>query len=323
MISRLSSRYIFLKKIIFLLLLGVVRMNAEPFSFQEINSIPDFALLQPHFLSASDGVQLAYYSFLPNKNVDHIVLLYPGAGLYANKIYQWVAKTLQEKYAIGCYIFDIRGHGHSQGKRGDAPSIEQVWKDVEQAIDFIKSKNSDAKIYLAGHSSGAGLIINYAAHATKKIEDGYIFLAPFLGPLSQTAYVHKDVEKNFVKKVRIWAYILGSWFPNSFCAHFKAVFFNYPTALLKADPLILSFHTYTMSCATNPYKIEELLLHIDKPVSIFIEEQDEQFIPDKVVLCANLINAPVDAQIIKDAKHLSILLEAPALIDAWIKSQKL
>jgi len=300
--------------------IGSFCMNATgPFSFKEIDSIQNFDLVEPQFLKASDGVQLAYYSFLNPSNKE-IVVLYAGAGLYGNKTYQWVAKTLQEKHGIGCYIFDIRGHGNSQGPRGDASSIDRGWLDVPEAIEFVKTKNPDSKIYLVGHSSGAGLIINYASHSKQKQEDGYIFLAPYLGPRSNTARVHQKSDASFIKSVRTWVYILGAIFPNSFITHFKTVFFNYPDDMLKSDPLMLSYYTYVMSCATTPYDIDALLKEIDKPVGIFIGKNDEQFVPEKVIAYKDFITAPVQTEIIEDRAHLSILLEAPKLIADFISN---
>jgi acylglycerol lipase len=306
-------------KIIFLALLsGSVVMNAAPFSFKEVNAIETVDLATPEFLKASDGIQLAHYNFSDAAD-EKIVILYAGAGLYGNKSYQWVAKALQEKYGIGCYIFDIRGHGHSEGSRGDASSIERVLLDVTEAISFVKTKHPHAKVYLAGHSSGAGLIINYAANTRQKLEDGYIFLAPYLGPKSDTARVHKNSADSFIKRVRIWVYILGSIFPNSFVAHSKAVFFNYPDAILQADPLIVPFYTFIMSMATTPYEVNTLMQKIDKPVGIFIGNNDEQFLPEKVIAYKDLIHASVHAEIVENAGHLSILLEAPRLIAAYLK----
>lgn len=294
-------------------------MNAkDPFSFEEINSIEEFELTKPSFLQASDNIKLAYYNFI-NPNHKEIVVLYPGAGLYGNKTYQWFAKTLNEKYGIGCYIFDIRGHGNSQGPRGDAPSINRVLLDVAESVEFIKEKNPNSKIYLTGHSSGAGLIINYAANTEKKLENEYIFLAPYLGPKSNTARIHKNANESFVKSVRIWVYILGSIFSNSFAKHLKAIFFNYSDTILKSDPLILPFYTYVMSCVTTPYEVNLLLKKIDKPVEIYIGENDEQFLPEKIIAYKNLINTPVHAEIVDNATHLSILLNAPKLISEYIR----
>jgi len=293
-------------------------INAQPFSFDVINALPAFELKKPSFLEVSDHVALAYYAYAAPADKT-IVILYAGAGLYGNKTYQWVAKTLQEKHTIGCYIFDLRGHGNSQGERGDAPSVTRVWQDVAESIAMVKKAHPNAKLYLAGHSSGAGLIINYAANADNHQEDGYIFLAPFLGPQAETNRTHADPSKNFITKVRTWVYIAGSIFPNSFFIHKKAIFFNYSAELLAADPLIVADYSYAMSAATTPYDVQPLLKKLNKPVGIYIGKDDEQFLPEKVIAYKDYIPAPTTTEIIENCGHLSILVKAPELIASFIK----
>jgi alpha-beta hydrolase superfamily lysophospholipase len=307
-------------------------IQADPFSGKEIQSLADFELTKPEFLTASDGCKLAYYSFA-NSRSNQIVILYAGAGLYGNKTYQWVAKTLHEEYGIGCYIFDIRGHGHSQGDRGDGPSIQQVVHDVSTAVEFVKKEHKNAKIYLTGHSSGAGLIINYlnqekSSHVipgfereskTLDLVKGYIFIAPYLGPQSGTLKNQINPNDNFVKSVRTWVYILGSMFPSSWFIHWNAVWFNYSKQMLKDDPLIVSVYTYVMSMATTPYEINDLIQKIDKPTALFVGSDDEQFVAQKILEYAKMMKAPVFSQLVDGAKHLSILLESPKLIAEYLK----
>jgi acylglycerol lipase len=92
---------------------------------QKLEFLKDFKAKQPLFIKASDGSKLAYYEYMP-KSPKAIILFYHGAGFYSSALYQNFAKELAEKYSIGCYLFDIRGHGNSEGTRGDAPSINQV-----------------------------------------------------------------------------------------------------------------------------------------------------------------------------------------------------
>ncbi len=312
-----------MKRLYLLIFLHLFKiLNSEPFSLQEINAIPDFKLTTPQFLTSSDGVQLAYYPFVDNAS-KKIVILYAGAGLYGNKVYQWVAKNLYEKHGIGCYVFDIRGHGHSNGVRGDGPSIKQVLRDVSSAVQLVKQQHPKANLYLTGHSSGAGLIINWAAQIGNNHNniDGYIFIAPYLGPKSDALKEHKNPEDSFVKNVRTWVYILSAIFPNSFCIHWNAVFFNYSSQLLKQNPLIVPEYSYVMSMATTPYEIQELIPKIDKPTAIFIGSDDEQFIASNILSYVSLMNVPVQAQMIDGAKHLSILLEAPTLIAEYLKNK--
>jgi acylglycerol lipase len=286
---------------------------AEPFSYQEINSIPQFALQEPQFINATDGIQLAYYDFLPDNAPSDIVIFYHGGGAYSNAPYQYMGKQLAESHDIGTYMVDIRGHGKSGGARGDAPSVDQVFADITTLIDFVHQKHPDAKIYLAGHSSGAGLILNYGSQQFTTDIEGYICLAPYLGPNSGTLKEHKDSELNFVKKVRVWVYIVAGISGGRLCAHIPAVYFNYSPEIL-ADPGMVPYYTYTMSSATTPYDTAEVFKKLHTPTKLYIGDKDEQFIPEKIVEYAKYKPDLVTAQIVPDVKHLSILLSGPELI---------
>lgn len=298
-------------------------LAANPFSLEEIGTIHDFDLKKPQFITASDQTPLAYYPFLPENGTKQVVIFYHGAGFHSNKTYQWVAQQLAQQYQIGCYLADIRGHGLSGGPRGDAPSIETVWTDISALIDLVRSQHPSARVHLAGHSSGAGLILNYANFKDRRSVEGYLLIAPYLGPQSGTLRENLDAQHSFAKKVRIWVYILNSLVTNEKLKHVTAIVFNYPQTLLEHDPLIVSSYTYTMSCATTPYDAADLFKKIDRPFSIDIGADDEQFLPNKVTAFkdqASLVSTQSVARTIPGARHLSILLKAPELIASAIEA---
>ena len=285
----------------------------EPFSLKELQVLQDFPIKQPHYIKASDGIDLAYYSFLP-ANPQAIVIFYHGAGFYSSALYQNFAKELAEKHSIGCYLFDIRGHGNSQGQRGDAPSINQVWDDVTSAIDFVNKQHPGIPLYLGGHSSGGGMVLNYSHYHQNPLVKGYLFIAPYLGRNSGAIKDHANPEASFVKYVRVWVFILNGLSGGYFFAHTPAVYFNYPDQLLKQDPLIVTSYTATMMAATSPENPQELFAKINKPFALFAAENDEQFIAQKLIEYKKL--APIEiaknsvAQIIPNAQHLDILLSS-------------
>ncbi len=325
-----KSNYIYLPILLILTLsiliwsTGIINGKKDmqpPFSVKEINQLPDFNLTKPEFVESTDKTKLAYYTFMPN-NPTNIVIFYHGSGLYNNKIYQSVGLKLKEKN-IGCYMVDLRGHGLSEDKRGDAPSIKQVWQDVDTIVNLVKQEHPNSKIYLAGHSSGAGLLINYNAFKNNLDIAGYIFLAPYLGPMSKTIKADAKPYGNFVIKARIWVFILNQIFNSNWLKHVPAVYFN-NTQEQKNDPLIVPHYTYTMSSATTPYNTKELFEKLKTPFAIYIGEQDEQFIPEKTVEYKQYspVSEESTAQILPNAKHLSILLEAPDLIAKELSNAK-
>lgn len=160
--------------------------SQAPFSYEIYNTLIPATAESPKFLAAQDQVKLAYYSFrAPQHKERAAAILYHGGGMYSTPAYQWVAQQLAQQ-GISTYCFDVRGHGDSQGPRGDAPSFDAVLDDVSTAIDLVKKEHGDIPLYLIGHSSGAGLLINYHNKKTDERVAGYIMLAPYLGPQAGT-----------------------------------------------------------------------------------------------------------------------------------------
>lgn len=305
-----------MKKIFLSLILSSHLLGSamQPFSLEKLDHLENFKLQDPSFIAASDNTKLAYYAYIPKKPTA-VVIFYHGAGFYGSSLYQNFAKELAEKHSIGCYIFDIRGHGNSEGNRGDAPSITQVWNDTTSAVNFVTEKHPNAPLYLGGHSSGAGMVLNYSNYYSHPAVKGYLFVAPYLGRNSGTLKDHADTSTSFVKSVRIWVFILNGISRGYLCAHIPAIYFNYPDAWIKKYPKIVTHASATMLTATAPENPQELFSKINKPCVILTGEHDEQFIPEKIV--AYIKEAPAEirhqstAQIVPDAKHLDILLSSP------------
>jgi acylglycerol lipase len=141
-----------LLQILFLnLLIGSVM--AQPFSFEEVTqATKNFEVKQPAFLSAQDGIQLAYYAFIPQAS-KALIIFYHGGGTWSKAMYQLMAQETSQHYHMAVYLFDIRGHGHSQGPRGDTPSAQHVWDDIDVVLNFVKKQYPHLPLLLAGHSS--------------------------------------------------------------------------------------------------------------------------------------------------------------------------
>lgn len=284
----------------------------QPFSFKEIQEFSSGTTIKsPLFLSATDGMQLAYYPFLPDQEPKAIVIFYHGGGVWSNKTYQKMAQVIAQDGSMAVYLVDIRGHGNSGGPRGDAPSAQQVWQDVRSMVDFVKEQHPNQKIFLAGHSAGAGLLLNYSGWDTSSPVDGYLFFAPYLGPQSGAIKEHADHAESFVKDAKVFKLIVhaisGGWLFN----HSPAVFFNYPVHVQETNSRILLHYTCAMSAATSPHDPKRLFSELSKPCALYIGELDEQFIPEKVIAYKKCLRYCVAAEIIPDTKHLSILCKVP------------
>jgi len=297
---------------------------SNPFSFEFPEAVHNIILKSPKYILASDNIKLAYYDFLPSQP-KVIIIFYHGGGAWSNQIYQYMAEQLNKKYNIATYLFDIRGHGNSQGPRGDATTTEQVFHDISSAIDFVSSKYPKCPVFLGGHSSGAGLILNYNNWNKNPKINGYILLAPFLGPQSKTAYEHNDSSRRFIKHVRFIPLILHALSNGFLFAHTPVIFFNYPILEKEKDHYLLEYYTNTMAQATTPYDAKEIFTNLNNSYCLLIGELDEQFIPEKVIsftqFAKQIINDHSIFKIISQSSHLSIVIEAPCIIAQWIQKE--
>jgi alpha-beta hydrolase superfamily lysophospholipase len=288
--------------------------GTSSFSFKEITDAGNVKLPDPTFIQSTDGLNLAYYAVEAQFPLAALIFLH-GGGAYSGAGYQFLAKSLSDKYNISVFLLDLRGHGNSPGPRGDSPSVEQVWRDVKALSDNIKKLHPDLRLFLGGHSSGAGLVLNYLSWYRDPHLSGYIFLSPQLGYKSMTertgnpnpfAIADTDV---FVK----YAISQGQAYGNT-----PAVTFNYPDEVMQRQPLLIKSITVFMSLAMTPDNPQEQFKDIDKPFALFIGEKDELFDTEKVIRFADLADMKLRdksmVRIVEGENHLSILLSADRLI---------
>jgi len=292
----------------------------KTFSFycEEINEILKIPLPEPDFFKSTDGVKIAYYSYIPVENPGSAVVFIHGDGAYSGSGYQRLAENLCRKHNIAVYLMDVRGHGNSAGAKGDSPSIIQVWEDLKIFIQIIKNKNHEVPLYLAGHSSGGGLILNYLTWYTDNSIAGYIFISPEFGYKSDTARKNRTEFAYSKTAVFIKNALTGGRYGNE-----KAVIFNYPDGFLKDCKLMTGYYTYNMALAVTPDKPYKQFKNIDKPFGLFVGEDDELLVPENLIMYAKLPPETIQEkslfEIIKGKKHLSILTDADKLIFNSIK----
>jgi alpha-beta hydrolase superfamily lysophospholipase len=108
------------------------------------------------FFAASDGVQLAWYRWDPEGAPRGTICLGVGHGEHVGR-YAHVAAAFARKG----FVFqgmDWRGHGNSEGTRGDAPSYQQLLDDYSTFFDRAPKPPR----FAYGHSLGGQVILNWA-----------------------------------------------------------------------------------------------------------------------------------------------------------------
>ncbi len=305
---------------IFTLLFLMATMTPSSFADKKTEKIlwkkvPDtthVTLKQPEFIKATDGVKLAYYTFLPKGEPTSVVLLYHGGGAYISKVYQQIGWQLAKTDSIACYMADVRGHGHSGGPRGDAPSPKHVWQDIDDMVKLVKQKHPQANVFLAGHSAGGGLSLNYLSNFTQKSVDGVLLLAPYLGPNSGIfrADEYGKRKNKFVNGVRRLPFIVNWLSFGLLCGNSRAITFNYTDKQLAANPGLTKYYTVNMSLAGSVWDTKKCFENLSLPIALFIGAGDEVFNPKLSLQYLDYVQTPdhlVEKQLIPNERHLSIL----------------
>lgn len=128
----------------------------------------------PHELvRTSDGKTLFVRRWDAARESPVSVLILHGITAYSGPYGPMVADQLT---GAGYNVFglDLRGHGLSDGKRGDYPSADRFAKDLAETLALVKSKSH--KLVLMGHSLGV-LAAVAAAKNNPRAVDGLVLVS--------------------------------------------------------------------------------------------------------------------------------------------------
>ncbi|MCB1174116.1 MAG: lysophospholipase [Leptospiraceae bacterium] len=86
------------------------------------------------------------------------------------------------KRRIGLAIVDLRGHGDSEGRRGQIQKFEDYLEDLHSLIRYLVHQAGINAVMIGGHSFGALVLIRYLQTRTPPSRiRGVVLIAPFLG----------------------------------------------------------------------------------------------------------------------------------------------
>ncbi|RJG04813.1 lysophospholipase [Noviherbaspirillum cavernae] len=175
-------------------------------------------------LSASDGTRL-FIADWPVDNAQGGVVLMHGLGEHCGR-YAHIARFFNEcGWSVRSY--DHRGHGRSEGARGDVPDEETILRDAQLVVDDF-ARQFDEPPLLLGHSMGGLFAARFATAALSPLR-GLILSSPALAvPMS-------GMQKLLLKAMR--AVAPGFGIPNGlqlrYLSHDSAV-----VAAYEKDPLV-------------------------------------------------------------------------------------
>jgi alpha-beta hydrolase superfamily lysophospholipase len=105
------------------------------------------------------GGQIYWQGWVPTGDVTGVVVLVHGLAEHGGR-YAHVGKHFASAgYAL--YAADHRGHGRSDGVRGNLNRMSEVVTDLETMIRSVASRHPDAPTFLYGHSMGGLIALAY------------------------------------------------------------------------------------------------------------------------------------------------------------------
>ncbi len=89
-----------------------------------------------------------------------------------------VPRLLKENYML--FMYDLPGHGFSDGARADIGNFSEYLKQLGEIIDFVSKKG--LKMHVVAHSTGAGVMADLLLHDKEHADklSNVVLLAPLL-----------------------------------------------------------------------------------------------------------------------------------------------
>lgn len=145
-------------------------MEKAPLTFASTDIITkDYKLTNSH------GQTLHLHGWFGATRPDKILLVVHGmgghGGYYASSLAPFLPPT-----GIALYAPDLRGHGLSEGRRGDIETFNLYQDDVATVVRWVREKHPDLPLFLLGESMGTPIAITYAASAPADAKPDFLAL---------------------------------------------------------------------------------------------------------------------------------------------------
>jgi alpha-beta hydrolase superfamily lysophospholipase len=131
-------------------------------------------------VSARDGIKLIVHEWTPAK--PHagkpVALFLHGIGMHGEP-YGAIAAGFTTRN-IPFIVPDLRGHGRSEGKRGELVAPQVLRADIGAVINAIHKRHADAPILLFGDSMGGVIAADYAWRGEQRLA-GLALIVPAFG----------------------------------------------------------------------------------------------------------------------------------------------
>lgn len=272
-------------------------------------------------ITSGNVTGLRYQLYQQYDEPDDVVIVYHGGGVNLNAGYTILAHQLSAIPGIAVCLVDIRGHGDSAGERGTVESPEQIWQDVDTLLQEIASRFPQARRHLFGHSSGAGMLLNYlTSNRYRQQADSLIMLAPELGPFAKIRPA-TAITENFAK-VRQWPFILNAISGGHLCGQYRAISLNFPAAVRDILPDLVCEYSVNMANALTPHHPAKQLTALPVPTLLLAAGRDELFSAKSLADFASEYGNPqLQFRQLENSSHLDCVFSAYREVAAYLSER--
>lgn len=219
------------------------------------------------FHISDDKINLFFREIAPKGDVKAVICLVHGLGDHSGWFKELFKFFVSNNFAV--LTFDLRGHGKSDGKRGDIPSYEALMKDIALLLSIAKEKFKEVPLFLYGHSFGGNQVLNYALRYHPDIA-GIIVSAPWLSLYSNPSKI-KLYFTFLMSKIKP-SFIVDNVVNGANLSHNPDIAINQGK-----DPLVHNF--VSASLFTNAYKAGKWAIdnasNLNIPLLLFHGDSDK------------------------------------------------
>ncbi len=289
--------------------------NIKNYDYSSIDKHSNSPLGKKQWIKTRDGSEI--FSRVYKSNNKDVMILIHGSGSESRYLAS-LAHSIADNNIATVLTPDLRGHGENNGKKGDINYIGQLEDDLEDFIAYSKNNLGAEKIFLAGHSSGGGLVLKYIGNPKNTKVDKAIMLAPYLGydaptvkPNSGgwvTVALKRIIGLSMLNKIGITA-LNG----------LPVLFFNRPDAY--NDKLQVPSYSFRMTIDFTPDDYKQDVKNINIPCLVLVGAQDESFYPEQFKIAFKPAGKFVKTEILGETNHLNIVNSEVSFerIAKWMK----
>jgi len=129
-------------------------------------------------LLATDGTRLHLEQWLPAAPAVGTIVLVHGHGEHLGRYGHLITALTTEQYAV--VGAELRGHGHSGGRRGHVDRWHRFADDLDLTIDHAAEATKAPQAFLFGHSLGGLIALDYLLQRPRGISGAVISAPPLL-----------------------------------------------------------------------------------------------------------------------------------------------